>query len=422
MDKRPEKLTDQEKLLELQFRLSAKSRFVDIAVIVVFLAVIYVFAILIYILPDSEYSEQENRYLKLFPEFDSESIIDGSFTESIADYYADQFPLRDFFVGIKGVVETAFLKGENNGAAIGDNGYIVERKDYPNYEVFDKNLNSISDFAEAMKKTGIPYYVAFAGRSQDVNSIYLSPFFPTERSDKIWNYAENMFSSNYYLKYIDLCEPLKAAVNTSYSEKNDSQYYYRTDHHWTAEGAYLAYKNIMEVMGYEWLDESFFTPELVSESFYGTTWSSAGLKWIEPDSIYYYRYDGDDTDYTTTIADSGVSFCGFYDYSYLEKKDKYSSFIGGNHARVDVVKTLNAESERKKLLIFKDSFAHSIVPFLAYHFDLVLIDLRYYKEKPINAVIDSGADMVLVLNSIGSITETDMYSMLNYGLSSYLSN
>jgi hypothetical protein len=129
--------------------------------------------------------------------------------------------------------------------------------------------------------------------------------------------------------------------------------------------------------------------------------------------LEFFRSEGD-MDYTTTILDTGESFAGFYKWEYLGARDKYRAFIGGNNARVDVTK--NNGEERERLLLIKDSFAHCMVPFLAYHYDLVIIDLRYFTSSPIRLVEEENIDRVLVLNYIGSLTENSGFALLNFGL------
>lgn len=166
-------------------------------------------------------------------------------------------------------------------------------------------------------------------------------------------------------------------------------------------------------MGEEIAPIESYTREVVSDAFFGTTWSTAGMSWIAPDTMEYFRFAGD-TDFTTTILDNGTSFAGFYDRSYLSKKDKYSSFIGGNNALVTVTK--NGDADRPTLLLVKDSFAHSAVPFLAQHYDLVIVDIRYYKKSTAALIDEYGADRVLVLYNIDSLTSSADSVLLRAGL------
>ena len=100
MDKRPEKNTEQDILIDIQMRCAPKSRVVDLFTVFTFMAAIFIVAIVFIILPDKTFSDQENRALQQFPKISSFDkpfgrLLDGSFTSDIAKYYADQFPARD---------------------------------------------------------------------------------------------------------------------------------------------------------------------------------------------------------------------------------------------------------------------------------------------------------------------------------------
>ena len=396
MYKRPEASTDQDKLLDIQFKLADKTRVLDILTTITLCLIVFSLAIAIYVIPDSEFSEQENRYLQMFPKLNLTTLTNGSFTSEIADYFSDQFPARDVFVGIKGVSEIALFKHENNNVTLGKNGYIIKRNGYPDYSMFDKNSDALTKFASAASELDLPYVIALAGRGEDVLDAYLPALYPSGVSEKLWEYSSETFSGSDGVDYLDLEAPFEQAITGDEPE----QLYYRTDHHWTTAGAFMAYTLISEQLGTENpLTAADITVEEASDEFYGTTWSSGGMKWIKPDAIEYYRWEGD-TACTTEIADTGVSFEGFYDRSYLEKKDKYSSFISGNNARVNVYRTDG--TERQKLLVIKDSFAHSVVPFLAHDYDLVILDLRYYKNSVKQLIEDEGFSTACWCSSIST--------------------
>ena len=102
-------------------------RKLQITLISLFLFVLYGFSILFVVLPDQSFSAEENRNLQTFPAFSVESLLDGSFSSKINTYFADQFPLRNGLVGIKGVAETVLWKGENNGVLLGSDGQLGVR-------------------------------------------------------------------------------------------------------------------------------------------------------------------------------------------------------------------------------------------------------------------------------------------------------
>ncbi len=390
-----------------------KHRLCDIITVFGILTIIYGFAAVMFILPDKEYSEEENRYLTSAPKFTVDALISGSLTSDIASYCTDQMPGRNGFVGLKAALEAAQGKSENNSVLLGTDGYIIAKEDHPSFVSAEKNIEAVNRFAEAV--SGIPLHLAVAGRSQDVLIDRTPALYPAkEISDAAFDGTLSGISGE--VNQIDLLAPLRQYAL-------DGEYvYYRTDHHWTTLGAYYAYTEIMDAYGMEAYPIEYFTRETVSEEFYGTTWSKAGMKWIAPDHMEFFRFDGDETLVCEIVG--GETLSGLYDDTYLGKKDKYSAFIGGNNARVRVYPSEDSPlaGERETLLLIKDSFAHSVAPFLAAHFDLEIIDLRYYKPLVGNPTVpelieEVGADRVLILYNLDSILNSENLVSLTLGLS-----
>jgi hypothetical protein len=96
------------------------------------------------------------------------------------------------------------------------------------------------------------------------------------------------------------------------------------------------------------------------------------------DTVTLLRYDGDDS-YEVECDSPDCATDRIYCFEFLEKKDKYSVFTGGNHPLLTIRKS---GEQRKTLLLVKDSFANAVVPLLARHFDLVIYDPRYASEPP----------------------------------------
>lgn len=365
------------------------------------LAIIYGFSIATIATPDKEFSPDENRYLQGKPEFSLETLKNGRFTSQIADYFSDQIPLRGLFVETKAVGEMALLKSENDDVLAGKDGYIIAEDYYPDLDEARKNIKALNRFAGALPGN-IDFTVAVAGRAQDVLWSKMPSLYPAEdQTSRVFDYLDE----NLEVKRTDILTPLRERADAG------EYVYYRTDHHWTTLGAYYAYRAIMEEWGLEPYPLEHFTRETVSDEFYGTTWSKAGMRWTKPDTMEYFRFEGDES-YTTAI-DGGETFNGFYDRSYLDKKDKYSSFIGGNNARVTIT---SGESGREKLVMIKDSFGHSLAPFLAEHFDLEILDLRYFKTSAMDFVKESGASRVLFIYNMDGILNSNSAAMLNLGI------
>ena len=361
-------------------------------------AVIYGFAIAMLIIPDKTFSEEENKTLQTLPSFSIQSLINGSFTKDVATYYSDQMPLRGAFIGTKAIVETVFAKHENKNVLLGKDGYIIAKNDYADFTAMDKNIFSIEYFESVC---GADLRVAVAGRSQDVLLSYMPSLYPgKEVSDAVFAHLND----NLDTPQIDLLTPLRERAETG------EYVYYKTDHHWTTLGAYYAYVEIISSYGIEPYPLEHFTREIVSEEFYGTTWSKAGMRWIGPDSMEFFRFEGDE-DFVCEILDDGETIDGFYELSYLETKDKYSTFIGGNNGRVKIYLD-SAQKERETLVLLKDSFGHSLAPFLAMHFDLDIIDLRYYKLPITDVIAEAKAEKVLIMYNMDSLVSASNLAML----------
>ncbi len=375
-------------------------RILHIVTVCLTLCFLFGFGAAFWLTPDKEFSEQENRYLQQFPKPEPESFLSGEWMSDIGEYYADQFPLRNTFMGIRAVSELAMGKMENNNVVMGSDGYLIARKHNPDYVTLEKNLKAIRFFADKMEGQNIPCTIALAGRTVDVMTDKLPFLYPTEVDENLWDTALDMVKGR---QVLDLRTSLLRVKSSA------GQLYYRTDHHWTTLGAYYGYRDIMDSWGITPKGLEHFGEILVAKGFYGTSWSSAGTYWVEPDCLEIYRYSGD-MDYTTYIQDTGASFDGFYDMSYLDKKDKYSSFISGNNGLVTV--TAKWGKKRETLLLIKDSFAHSMVPFLAMHYNLVIVDMRYYM-KPLGSLIEEyGVDRALVLVNMDTLIDTYQFGLL----------
>lgn len=412
------------KYLQLQMHLKKESRGTDLLLILLTLGFIYVMAVLFWVLPDSDFSPQENRKLAAAPELSAENFFSGNLTEQVSGYMADQFPFRDFFVGMKALSETAQLKGQNNGVILGSDGYLITRMDYPNETVLKTNLNAAARFQQAAQEQGIRSVTAFAGRKQDTCDKYLPAAYGSYYSDRIWDILDGIAGERDF-EYINLRDPLRRYAS------DGEMVYYKTDHHWTSLGAYYAYTQVIEALGDTPLPLDAFKVETASEDFYGTTWSAAGAKWVKPDAITYYH--GRNESYTMEIEDNTRQFEGYtgctyevrdgknyavfdsiYVREFLKEKDQYASFLGGNFGYTHI--TANGTGERETLLVLKDSFAHSMAPFLLQHYDLILVDLRYYKVPMLRFCEENGIDKVLMLYNMETLTEGDYLKVLGAGL------
>lgn len=146
------------------------------------------------------------------------------------------------------------------------------------------------------------------------------------------------------------------------SRHSDEYIYYRTDHHWTTLGAYYAYAEYVRSLGMESAELSQLEGQEVS-GFYGTYFSKAKKFNAIPDTITYYP-----------IPDAGVTVDGeekdgFYDLEKFQVRDKYAAFLWGNNGYTVLKSGVRTPAEGEspsRILVIKDSYANSFVPFLLY--------------------------------------------------------
>lgn len=371
------------------------------------------FSVSFMILPDKSFSEQENRGLRTLPSFTWKKLASGVFAAEINDYFADQFPLRDALVGWKGFSEIALGKGENDGILLGSGGRMARRQfeirradgsSVPNTDAFDPESlrQACAGVNRAAAALNCPFSVLLTGRNIDVEASFFS--YPQTFSDALLDGVR---------------QGLDASVNRMEAvsllrEKSDAgeEVYYRTDHHWTTLGAYYAYAEVMKSFGMEdvVIPKECFARQTVTEQFYGTLWSAGGMKWVPPDQVEFWLLGNEDS---FAVCADGKPLEGLYCRKWLEKKDCYSAFLDGTHDMV-TVRCISGE-ERPTLLLLKDSFANSLAPFLAQHFDLVLLNLSSSRTDYTNltaAAEQYRADAVLLVYTLENVITADKLSRL----------
>ena len=385
-----------------------------IATVVSFVLLLCSFSLAFWLIPDKGFSARENRALQTLPRTDAQKLFSGELSSAYNDYFADQFPARDVLVTVKGVLELLTGKGENNGILIGDGGQLAKRlfataraeNDAPDdSDIIDAEhlKNAAEGINRAAENIDIPFAVFLTGRTADVAaSAFL---YPTDESDAMLAaLRENVDET---VNYLDLVPTYR----TRY--ENGEYVYYRTDHHWTTLGAYYAYCEIMKAFGMEndIIPAENFEKETVSKDFYGTFASKSGFHFVKPDSVEVWLLGNEDNFLVT--ADGRTLEDGFYNRAHLGGNDKYSVFLDGTH---DVVTVTKKDGQaRPTLAIFKDSFANSVAPFLAQHFDLVLYNLSSPRTDYTDVSIHSrvcNADAALVLYTLGNVIETDKINRL----------
>jgi len=363
------------------------------AVVLILLASIIAFFSLSYIfVPAQSFSEYENRVLQTAPRFTLEKLLDGTYTSQLHSYFSDQINLRPKMVEMKAIMELALGKNESNGVLLCKDGYLIETHSYSeeNYKYLQNNLKKIEKLTQKLEEEGKSAISAIIPRKVDVLGDKLPPYYSTERNSDIWDQVGG--------NHISLLNSL------FFAKARGNEVFYKTDHHWTANGAYTAYKELSSHLGYLAKSKQSFELETLSNEFYGTNYSTSGFFFAKPDVMLSPIID--ESKYKTSIVDINKTFDGILDRSYLNKKDKYSAFLSGNNAHVKVYDI--SDPSKPTLLILKDSYSHSLVPYLLEHFNLELIDPRYYVGSIEEYIIENNIENVLFLFGLDTLASANL--------------
>ena len=346
--------------------------------------------------PDREFSPMENRVLQQLPSPSLETVKSGAFMRQFETYLTDQFFGRDTWTAAKAVSERTLGKKENNGVYFCADDTLISRFDAPDPQQLATNLGYVEQFAQ---NTDVPVYFSLIPGAVRVWSDKLPAGAPNADQGAILTQAQTSTPS---AQWYDTDSVMMA--------HKGEDIYYRTDHHWTSLGAYYGYTALADALGFEPIPLDSYTKTVRSEDFYGTIYSSSGVRWVAPDTIETYVPDDGITVTSYTYDNKGNPVeeqRPLYDTSFLQVKDKYSMFLGGNQS-LAVVRTPN--TDKPKIAIIRDSYADSLVPFLTPHFsEIHLIDLRYYKLSVADYLAEHQIDSALVLYSVANFsTDTNL--------------
>lgn len=373
-----------------------------------FLAVLCVGTI---VTPEVSFSENENRYLQEKPKLSADAVLSGRFETQAENYLNDQIIGRNFWVKTMAAVESAVGIHDINGVYLSkDKTRAVKRitESEFDWERYDKNLRQVRNLKESCEKAGIAVRAMLVPTAAYIYEDALPKNAMTFDENKAFDDAEDMLGDS----LIDLRGLLGAAEAQGGASLGDVSsitaaaldmksaglgadqgVFFRTDHHWSGYGAYLGYVGFLkahgstdaakekdeassslrtEIPSYEDLGMT-----MLSDEFYGTLYSKVLLDSLQADAVETPAA-ALDADCKVTIE--GKTYDSVYFKEFLDKKDKYAVYFGGNYDKVDVEMKDTEAGKKGSILIIKDSFANSFVPFLMNDYSKIsMIDTRYYR-------------------------------------------
>ena len=278
----------------------------------IFIVTLVFFVIANFIKSDKEFSEIENRNLQSRPK-----ILSEDYTENLNSYVADQFFFRTNFISFKSKIELMLGKNKINNVYIGkDNQLLEDFKIASNDDLFNK-VNVINEFKEYNSNLKINFMLVPTATS--ILDDKLPKYSPVDDEIEYIKQVENNISED--IKFIKVYDKLKGY--------KDEYIYFKTDHHWTVDGAYIGYKAFCEAAGIEATDKEDFQSIVASKDFYGSLSSKVGLYGVNKDKLKLYIPNNENllVNYVTEQKKE----TSLFNSEKLHTKDKYQVFLDGNH-------------------------------------------------------------------------------------------
>ncbi len=353
--------------------------------------------------PAREYSSNENRNLAQRPEMSGTALTGGGFFQDFDSYYSDQFAGRDLWMSVRNLWGIVLGNRESNSVLFGQDGYLIQYPVTPNEEAETNLAAAMNTFASTYPD--IPQTLILVPDAAAILENKLPANAPVRDQNADIAEFENRLDDS--IQKAD-------AVATLQSASAEQQVYYRTDHHWTSDGAYSVFQQSADLLGLNSLPS--YTERTVTDSFQGTLSSKSG-RYSQKDSIEIYEPEDSGISYYVKYPDTGTTSRSIYVSEKLGEKDKYQVFFGGNHPLVEIRTTAN---NQRNLLVFKDSYANSFIQFLIPFYEkIILVDPRYYYDNIDTALTTYGITDILYLYSADTLLiDTNLTDTLLSGVES----
>ena len=428
------------------------------AQIKLFFAVLLVLAVISWIVPlHPKQSEAEKRELAKFPAFSVQTLASGDYFDGINTWFADTFPFRDLYVSANGRLKALLTLGgttvhgdveqgdeipdrPNQGDASTDEPSADEpaanepggtkEDDAPDHEITDPDMTGVPvETLDAILIAGDSAY-EYYNFSQSAADSYVKTLnraaaqlagkanlydmiVPTSMDITLPASVRKNVNSSDQRKAMDYMYGSmgdgvnKVDIYDTLRNHRDEYIYYRTDHHWTALGAYYAYRDYCKARGTTpaELDEKFTSVDY--PGFLGSFYSDSGKNAALAGGDTITAYVPKDTNSISITQNDGspLSWMVVSDVSTWAASSKYSCFIGGDNAW-SVIQNPNV-TDGSSCLVVKESFGNAFVPFLVPDYQTVyVVDYRYIAQvksgKLADLVSEVGAKDVLFINNVSA--------------------
>ena len=321
--------------------------------------IVFGFSLVNLVFPKRDQLELENRKAAQSPAFSASALLDGSWQSGFSRWMQDQFALRDVWVNTQRAAdEVVFQKAEEGGI-----------------------LQAVSDFA-----------AAHPGKVTFLLAPSASVIYPEELPAGAPMVDENAMLDDIFAAVGQSASVLD--LRPTFTADKDEYLYFKTDHHWTPNGAYRAYEQFCALKGLTPFDRSAHDAITVPD-FQGTHYSATRLWNVENDEITYYPLKNPMTIYRITgeAAYEPETTENLINTQKFDTRDKYAAFLDGNNG----YSVIEGDGEGS-ILVVKDSYANSFIPYLTANYGKIgVVDFRNFKYGLDSTIEKEGYDEVLIL-------------------------
>lgn len=324
---------------------------------------------------DTEVSITERRKLAKFPNITIKSLLEGSFSTKFEKYTTDQIIKREDFRKLKSALEfNLFRKKDNNGIYMYKDSMI--KMEYPLNEASilhaTKKINEIQE--KYLKDTKCYYSII-----PDKNYFTNKKEYICMDYEKLQNIMKENLTKMEYINIFDCLE---------------LEDYYKTDIHWKQENLQKVVNQISSKIGF---NNRLTTPYKKKEI-------------IEFDGTYAGEFpQKEDKDKICILTNEIIQNAKVYNYETknetkvydkdkINSNDKYDIYLSGSTPLITI--TNENAKQSKELIVFRDSFASSLIPlFVEGYSKITLVDIRYIRSQDIERYIEFKDQEVLFLYS-----------------------
>lgn len=326
-----------------------------------------------------------------------------------ASYLSDEFWGKDSFININGLFARLSGRHEYNHVLLLKNGMLGSGRQSPADSKLPETLPAFSRFVESI---GGEFLYVVTPYKMDMQHELLPVSFPEYQNACADSVLERLAEAG--VQTLDL-----RRILTETPEQLE-KYFYRTDHHWSPDGAFVAFQEIMQYCkdhARSETDVRYTNPDLwerhvLDNWFLGSLGKRVGSLYAGTDPLIWYT-PVFETNMSCIIPHRGELFRGSFEDTNIKDrfikerdlfhKNAYCVYLGGDYPLV-LHRNMNAPN-KEKILIIKDSFVLPLQAFFSTEFaEIDVIDPRYYSDS---SIVEYCAwrkpDRVIMVNNVSAL-------------------